>query len=91
MTASNFREVMKEEANQLSGKTEEKPPVLSTEDQEMEQTRRQKERIEKERKQITQGESRVYRAEQKRSQRSQKKPTDSVETILQSGSGPKQI
>ena len=37
MTASNFREVMKEEANKLAGKTKEGPPVLSTEDQQMEQ------------------------------------------------------
>ena len=32
MTVSNFNEVMKEEINQLSGKTKEEPPVLSTEE-----------------------------------------------------------
>ena len=33
MTASNFSEITKEEANELSGKTKEEPPVLLTEDQ----------------------------------------------------------
>ena len=32
MTASNFSEIMKDEANKLAGKTKEEPPVLSTED-----------------------------------------------------------
>ena len=33
MTASNFSEATKEEANELSGKTKKEPPVLLTEDQ----------------------------------------------------------
>ena len=37
MTASNFSENMKEEANELPGKTKEEPPVPSTEDQEIKQ------------------------------------------------------
>ena len=33
VTASNFSEIIKEEANELCGKTKEEPFVLSTEDQ----------------------------------------------------------
>ena len=50
--------------------------------------------IEEEEKQVTDRESRVYRAEQnceKEVKRSQKEQTDHVETILQNGRGPKQI
>ena len=35
--ANNVSEIMKEEANILACKTKEKPPVLSTEDQEIKQ------------------------------------------------------
>ena len=45
MTASNFTEIMKEEADKLAGKTKEGPPVLSTEDQEIKQREEEKERI----------------------------------------------
>ena len=37
MTASNFSEIVKEEATKLAGKTKKEPPVLSTEDQEIKQ------------------------------------------------------
>ena len=37
VTDSNFREIMNEEENKLAGKTQEVPPVLSTEDQELKQ------------------------------------------------------
>ena len=37
MTASNFSEIMKEEATKLPGKTKTEPPALSTEDQEVKQ------------------------------------------------------
>ena len=94
MTASNFSEVLKEEANKLAGKTKEEPFVLSKEDQEMKQP-------EDKRKELRKKENRSQReiAEytelnktmKKRSQRSRKKPTDSVETIRQSGKGLKQI
>ena len=33
MTASNFSEIVNEEASRLAGKTKKEPPVLSTEDQ----------------------------------------------------------
>ena len=52
MTASNFSKVMKEEANKLAGKTKEGPPVLSTEDQEMEQLEDRRKELRKKRKQI---------------------------------------
>ena len=64
MTASNFSEIMKAEANKLAGKTKEEPPVLSTEDQEIKQLEDKKERIEKEGRLATERESREYRAEQ---------------------------
>ena len=35
VTASNFSEIMKEEANKLADNTKEEPPALSTEDQEI--------------------------------------------------------
>ena len=35
MTARGFSEIMKEEANKLAGKTKAGAPVLSTEDQEL--------------------------------------------------------
>ena len=69
MTASNFSEIMKEEANKLVGKTKEEPPVLSTEDQEIKQPEDRR----KEGRQVRErggggggreGESRVYRDEQ---------------------------
>ena len=94
MTASNFSEVMKEEANKLAGKTKEEPHVLSTEDQEMKQ-------VEDKRRELRKTENRSQReiAEytelnktmKKRSQRSRKKPKESVKTIHQSGRGLKQI
>ena len=37
MTASNISGFMKDEANRLTGKTKEDPPLLSTEDQEIQQ------------------------------------------------------
>ena len=37
MTAIDFSGILKEEANELAGKTKEGPPVLSTVDQETEQ------------------------------------------------------
>ena len=37
ITASNFSEIMKEEANESAGRSNEEPPVLSTEDQEIKQ------------------------------------------------------
>ena len=49
MTASNFSEIMKEEANKLAGKIKEKPTVLAIEDQEIKQLEdRRKELREKE-------------------------------------------
>ena len=47
MTASNFSEIMKEEANKLAGKTKEEPHVLSIEDQEIKQLEDRSKRIEK--------------------------------------------
>ena len=57
MTASNFSETMKEEANKLASKIKEEPPVLSIENQEIKQPedrrkelRKKENRSEKERK-----------------------------------------
>ena len=95
MTASNFSEIMKEEANKSAGKTKEEPPVLSTEDREIKQ-------LEDRRKELRKKEDRSQRekieytelnktVKKKLRQRSRKKQTDHVETILQSGRGPKYI
>ena len=63
VTASDFSEIMKKEANKSLGKTKEEPPVLSTEDQEIKQLGdRRKELRKKENR--SERESRVYRAEQ---------------------------
>ena len=93
MTARCFSEIIKEEANKLSGKTKEEPPVLSTEDQEIKQ-------LENRRKELRKKEDRPQRekteytmlnktVKKKCRQRSRKKRTDHVETVLQSGRGPK--
>ena len=37
MTASNFSEIMKEEATKLAGKAKKEPSVMPTEDQEIKQ------------------------------------------------------
>ena len=47
MTASNFSEIVKEEANKLAGKTKGKPPVLSTEDQEIKQLEKRRKALRK--------------------------------------------
>ena len=47
MTASNFNEIMKEEATKLSGDTRKEPPVLSKEDQEIKQLEDRRERMRK--------------------------------------------
>ena len=93
VTARSFSELMKEEANKLGGKTKEEAPVLSTEDQEIKQ-------LEDRRKELRKKEDRSHRekmvytelnktVKKKRRQRSRKKRRDRVETILQSGRGPK--
>ena len=95
VTARSFSKIMKEEANKLAGKTKEEAPVLSTEDQEIKQ-------VEDRRKELRKKEDRSQRekieytelnktVKKKRRQRSRKKRTDHVETILQSGRGPKHI
>ena len=95
MTARSFSEIMKEEANKLAGKTKEEAPVLSTEDQEIKQ-------LEDRRKELRKKEGRSQRekieytelnktVKKKCKQRSRKKRTDHVETILQRGRGPKHI
>ena len=95
VTASSFSEIMKEEANKSASKTKEEPPVLSTEDREIKQ-------LEDRRKELRKKEDRSQRekieytelnktVKKKLRQRSRKKQTDHVETILQSGRGPKYI
>ena len=95
MTARSFSEIMKEEANKLAGRAKGEPPVLSREDQEMK-------KLEDRRKELRKKEDRSHRekieytqlnktVKKKRRQRSQKKRTDHVETVLQSGRGPKHI
>ena len=95
MTDRSFSKLMKEEANKLAGKTKEEPPVMSTEDQEINQ-------LEDRRKELRQREDRSQRetientelnktVKKKRRQRSRMKRTDHVEIILQSGRGPKHI
>ena len=86
---------MKEEANKVAGKTKEEPPILSTEDQVVKQL---EDRWKELRKKENRSERRKEKVEytelnktEKEVQRSQKKQTDHVETILQSGRGPKQI
>ena len=76
MTARSFSEITKEEANKLAGKTKEEAPVLSTEDQEIEQ-------LEDRRKEL--------RRKEDRSQREKIEYTDHVETTLQGGRGPKHV
>ena len=93
VTGSSFSEFMKKEANNLAGKTKEEPPVLSTEDQDIKQ-------LENRKKELRKKEGRSLRekieytelnktVKKKRRQRSGKKLTDHVETILQRGRGPK--
>ena len=56
---------MKEEANELTGKTKAKSPLLSTEGREIKQLEdRRKELIKKENRPEREGENRVHRAEQ---------------------------
>ena len=95
MTARSFSEIMKEEANELAGKTKEEPPALSTEDQEIKQLedrrkelRKKEDRSQREKIEYTELKKTVKK---KRRQRSRKKWTDHVETFLQSGRGPKHI
>ena len=95
MAASNFSEIDKEEANKLASKTKEEPPVLSTEDQELKQLedrrkelRKKEDRSEREKVECAEMNKTVKK---KRRQRSRKKRTDHVETVLQSGRGPKHI
>ena len=95
VTARSFSEIMKEEANKLADRTKGEPPVLSREDQEIKQ-------LEDRRKELRKKEDRSHiekieytqlnkTVKKKHRQRSQKKRTDHVETILQSGRGPKHI
>ena len=95
MTARSFSEIMKEEANKLAGKTKEEAPVLSTKDQEIKQLedrskelRKKEDRSQREKIEYTELNKTVKK---KHRQRSRKKRTDHVETILQSGRGPKHI
>ena len=92
---SNFSEIMKEEANILAGKTKEEPPVLSAEDQERKQLEDGRKELRK-KENGSQREKVVYTVlnktvKKKRRQRSRKKRRDHVETVLQSGRGPKHI
>ena len=89
MIARSFSEIMKEEANTLAGKTKEDAPVLSTEDQEIKQLedrrkelRKKEDRSQREKVEYTELNKTVKK---KRRQRSGKKRTDHIETILQSG------
>ena len=95
VTARSFSEIMKEEANKLASKTKEEPPVLSREDQEIKQ-------LEDRRKELRKKEDRSQRekieytelnktVKKKCRQRPRKKRTNHVQTILQSGRGPKHI
>ena len=86
---------MKEEANKLAGKTKEEAPVLSTEDQEIKQLEDRRKELRKkgdrsQREKIEYAELNKA-VKKKRRHRSRKKRTDRVETILQSGRGPKHI
>ena len=93
VTAHSFSEIVKEEANKLASKTKDEAPVLSTEDKKIKQ-------LEDRRKELRKKEDRSQRekieytelnktVKKKCRQRSRKKGTDHVETILQSGRGPK--
>ena len=95
MTAGNVSDIIKDEATKLAGKIKKEPPVLSTEDQEIKQlkdrrkeVRKKENRSEREKAEYTQLNKTMIK---KSRQRSRKKRTDHVESILQSGRRPKQI
>ena len=95
VSASNFSEIMKEEANKLTGKTREEPSALSTEDKEIKQLEDRRKELRK-KEDGSQREKIEYTelnktAKKKRRQKSPKKQADHVETILQSGRAPTHV
>ena len=87
-TASNFSELMNKEATKLAGRTKKEVPALSIEDQQTEQleVRKKENRSQRDKAEYTE-----LNKTDRDSERSRKKQTDHVETMLQSGREPKQI